>query len=122
MVIILKYLEVYGITTDEPFLNANGAIADFPADKNNSASFKFKTKIVGRTENNGTKDVKIRVPLKHLSNFWRTLEMPLINCKINLILTWSARCFTIDTPIASQEPKFTITDTKLYVSVVTLST
>ena len=48
--------------------------------------------------------------------------MLLINCEINLILTWSARCFIIDNPIAGQEPTFTITDTKLYVPVVTLST
>ena len=36
-----------------------------------------------------TKDVEIIVPLKYVSNFWRTLEMPLINCEVNLILTWS---------------------------------
>ena len=48
--------------------------------------------------------------------------MPLINCEINLILTWSYRCFMIDNPIANQEPTFTITDTKLYVPAVTLST
>ena len=68
------------------------------------------------------KIVKIRVPLKYLSNVWRILEMSLINCKINLILTWSNRCFIIDNPIASQEPIFTITDKKLYVPVVTLLT
>ena len=108
---------------DEPFLNANGDIADFPADNNNSASFKFKTKTACRIdENDDTKNVKIRVPLKYLSNFWRTLEMPLINCEINLILTWSNRCLIIDNPITDQEPTFTIIDTKLYVHVVTLST
>ena len=57
---------------DEPFLD-NGAIDDFLANSNKSASFKFKTKIVGRT-GNGTKNIKIRVPLKYLSNFWSTLE------------------------------------------------
>ena len=51
---------------DEPFLDANGAIVDFPVD-NNSASFKFKTRIAGRIWNNGAKDVKIMVPLKYLS-------------------------------------------------------
>ena len=81
---------------DETFINDNGAIADFPADKNNSASFKYKTKITGRIEHDGTKKY---VPLKSLSNFWRTLEIQLINCRINLILTWSARCFIIDAPI-----------------------
>ena len=52
---------------DEPFLD-NDAIDDFLANSNKSASFKFKTKIVGRT-GNGTKNIKIRVPLKYLSNF-----------------------------------------------------
>ena len=50
-------------------------------------------KIAGKTPATGnTEDVKIAVPLKFLSNFWRTLEMPLINCEINLILTWSEDC------------------------------
>ena len=43
-------------------------------------------------QDDGTKDFKIMVSLKHLSNFCRTPEMPLINCKVNLILTWSANC------------------------------
>ena len=107
---------------DEPYLNADGAIADFPANNNNKASFKFKTKLVGRIEKNGTKHVKIRVPLKYLSNFGRTLEMALINCEITFILTWSNRFFIIDKPIYGEEPTFTTTDTKLYVPVVTLST
>ena len=48
--------------------------------------------------------------------------MKLINCEINLILNWSANCFIIDAPVENQTPKFTMTDTKLYVPVVTLST
>ena len=53
-----------------------------------SESFKFNVKITGKTPAAGnTKDVKIIVPSKYLSNFWRTLEMPLINCEVNLILT-----------------------------------
>ena len=48
--------------------------------------------------------------------------MPLINCEINLILTWSANCFIIDDPVNNQMPTFELTDTKLYVPVVTLST
>ena len=56
----------------------------------NSESFKFKVKITGKTPaDDNEKDVEIMVPLKYLSNFWRTLEMPLINCEVNLILTWS---------------------------------
>ena len=74
-----------------------------------------------RTGNYGTKNVKIRVPLEYLSNFWRTLEMPLINCEINLILTWSVRCFMIDNSSDDQVLTFRITDTTLYVPAVTLS-
>ena len=59
------------------------------------------------------------VSLKYLSNFWRTLEMPLINCEVNLILTWSSTCVITDSNGAGT---FAITDTKLYVPVVTLST
>ena len=82
--------------------------------------FKFKTKIASKIENDDTKEVKIS--LKYLSNFWRTLEMPLINCEINLILTWSMNCFIVDKSLNNQAPTFTITDTKLYVPVVTLWT
>ena len=62
------------------------------------------------------------VPLKYLRNFWRTLEMPLINCEVNLILTWSENCVIIYTDVANQVPTLTITKTNLYVPVVTLST
>ena len=82
MIIILKHQEVYGITIE--MNHANGATADFSADNNDIASFKSKTKIAGRTGNYGTKNVKIRVPLKYLSNFRRTPEMPLINLKLIL--------------------------------------
>ena len=60
-------------------------------------------------------------PLKYLSNFWRTLEMPLINCEIELILNWSENCVIISTNNANQVPIFTITEINLYVPVVTLS-
>ena len=60
---------------------------------NNSDSFKFKIKITGKTLVTGnTKDNGIVIPLKCLSNFWRTLEMYLIDYNVNLILTWSADC------------------------------
>ena len=62
------------------------------------------------------------VPLKYLSNFWRTLEMPLINCEIELILTWSRDCIITHTDVNNQNPTFIITETNLYVPVVTLST
>ena len=61
------------------------------------------------------------VPLKYLSNFWRTLEIPLINCEIDLILTWSENCVIIYTDVNDQVPTFTKTEANLYVPVVTLS-
>ena len=85
----------------------------------NSESFKYKIK-TGKTPDDGnTKDVGIIVPLKYLSNFWRTLKMPLINCEVNLILTWSRDCIITN---STGTRKFAITETKLYVPVVTLST
>ena len=48
----------------------------------------FKQKITDKTRNDGTKDVEIMISLKHLSNFWKTLEILLINCEINLIPPW----------------------------------
>ena len=62
------------------------------------------------------------VPLKYLNNFWRTLEIPLINCEVNLILTWSSTGAIVSTGNANQAATFAITNTKLYVPVVTLST
>ena len=100
----------------EPALIDAGAIANFPAANNNSASFEIKQKITIKTTDGGTNGVEIMVPLKYLSNFWRTLEMSLSNCEINLILTWSEKClFCNDT----KPTTFTITDTKLYVTLST---
>ena len=107
---------------DESALDNNVAIIDFPADNDNSALFKLKIKIAGRTDNYATKDVKIMVPLKFLNNFWRKCEIALINCGINLILTRSANCFSIDNPDENQIPTSEWTDTKRYVLVVTLPT
>ena len=89
-------------------------------DLEDSESFKSKIKITGKTPNNNNgKDVEIIVPLKYLSNFLRTLEMPLINCKVKLDLTWSSTCVITNSIGAG---RFEITDTILYVPVVTLST
>ena len=85
-------------------------------------SFNFKVKFTGQIGNNGRRNVEIMVPLKYLSHFWRILEMPLINCEVNLILTWSSTCVLIATGVPNQAATFAITDTKLYVPVVTLST
>ena len=87
----------------------------------NAPSFKYKANLIGNTENNGTKNgVKIAVPLKYLSNFWRSLEMPLINCKVELSLEWYAKCVLI---IGNgTAATFAMTYTKLYVPAVTLKT
>ena len=107
---------------DIPAVNNAGNIVDFTA-TNTTDSFKFKTKITGQTNNDGEiNGVEIMVPLKYLSNFWGTLQIPLINCEVELILNWSANCVIISTNVANQNPTFTITETNLYVPVAILST
>ena len=70
---------------DIPAVNNAGNIVDFTA-TNTTDSFKFRTKITGQTNNDGEINaVKIMVPLKYLRNFWRTLEMPLINREVELL-------------------------------------
>ena len=113
------------IEYSDNYLKTSGSLWQYYKDDHNdnitqSESFKSKTKITGKTPAaDNTKDVEIIVPLKYLSNFWRTLEMPLINCEVNLILTWSKDCVITNSTGAG---KFKITETKLYVPVVTLST
>ena len=119
---------LYQYKRDEP-AEAN-AIDDLTAD--NSSSFKYKIKLLGNvTEVDGDAagvrrlNVNVVVPLKYLSNFFRSLEMSLINCKIKLNLTWKKECVlsTLDDDAANPENNavFVINDTKLYVPVVTLS-
>ena len=91
----------------------------------NSQSFKYKAALLGKTAdavnntNSSVKEAKIVVPLKYLSNFWRSLEMPLINCKVHLELNWIEGCILSS---AGDSVKFEITDAKLHVPIVTLST
>ena len=106
---------------DIPAVNNNGAVVDFN-EANDTGSFKFKIKMTGQTGDDGTKDVEIMVPLKYLSVFWRTLEMSLINCEINLILTRSQNCVMVSSNVANKNATFAIIATKLYVAVVTLAT
>ena len=97
---------------DEPPLDKNGNIIDFPDDGINSASFKFKQRITEHTRKGSAKDVEIMVPLKYLSNFWRTLEMPLINCEIRLQLKWSWKFIIVAGTTNNQNPTFQRNDTK----------
>ena len=102
---------------------------DVPADNadlsiNNSQSFKYKSALVAKRENavdgnNFITNTKIVVLLKYLNNFRISLEMPLINCKVHLELKWIEDCILSS---AGNSAKFTITDAKLHVPIVTLST
>ena len=126
---LIEYSENYSKTSgslwqyckDIPAIDNNNAIVNF-TNNNLTDSFNFKVKMTGQTGDNGTKNVEIMVLLKYLSNFSRTLEMPLINCEINLMLTLSANFVIVSTDVANQIATFSITDTKLYAPVVTLST
>ena len=131
-----EYSKNYSKTTDS-FWNYYRDQANSGEGKNINYSIK-KTKITGRLEGDNTEkeNVQIVAPLKHLSIFWRTLVIPLVNCEINLIWTWSENCVitskatkdadhdadpavaAVNNPTAG---KYKITDTKLYVPVVTLS-
>ena len=112
----------------------------------NSESFKYKTSVTGNTYNVSAGEAgydankvvqnktEVFIPLKHLSNFWRALNIPLINCEVELILTWSKNCVLAETtaidsgnnndPPATVAPtglEFELKETKLYLLVVTLS-
>ena len=112
---LIEYSDNYSDTSrslwnfkrDEITNNAN------VTDNDNAPSFKYKASIIGDTRDNGTKNnVKMAVPLKYLSNFWRSLEMLLINCKVELSLKWHERCLLT----AATTATFKITDAKLICS------
>ena len=108
---------LYQYKRDEP-PEAN-AINNLTAD--NSSFFKYKISLLGDRNVVGgivRLNVKVLVPLKYLSNFFRSLEMPLINCKIKLNLTWKKECVLAND---AGDAVFIINDTKMYVPVVTLS-
>ena len=100
-------------------VEGNGDNVEFN-EANPTKSFNSKAKIIRQTVANGRKDVII-AQLKYLSNFWRTLETPLVNCEITFILTWPDNCVTVSNVKANQGATFSITDAKLYVPVLTLS-
>ena len=106
--------DITAANNDDSIVEFNGA--------NATDSLNFKAKMIGQTEDNGKKEVEIMIPLKYLSNFWWTLRMSLINCKIDLILNWSENCVVVFTDVADQGATFLMTEVKLYVPVFTLST
>ena len=112
---------LYQYKRDEP--PEDGTVADLTAD--NSDCLKYKIKLLGNVTEVASDaagvirlNVKVVVPLKYLSNFFRSLEMRLINCKIKLNLTWKKKCVL---STGAGKAVFIINDTKLYVPVVTLS-
>ena len=140
---LIEYSKNYSKTTkslwncyrDEPNNGLDGADNNVNCSITGSKSFDYKASITGGLEGNKTEqEVEIAVPLKYLSNFWRTVDIPLISCEINLILTWSENCVitskaTRDGILVTNPPTakidsptgatFKITDTKLFVPVVT---
>ena len=153
---LLEYSKNYSKTSGSLWNYYRDELTDETNDNNdpnknviNSKSFKYKTSITGSTYNvaataegydvnkEGTKQDETAVLLKHLNNFWRTLDIPLINCKVSLALSWSENCVITslekrlvtaaqgDSPTvyddSPTDTTFKITYTKLYVPVVTLS-
>ena len=135
------------IEYSENYADSSGSLYQFKRDESptndrnplnvtldNSTSFKYKASLSGKaTDANGNnrslKNIKLVVALKYLSNFFRSLEMPLINCKIHLELNWNNNCVMhgADTYAGgdnnnNRETTFQIRSTKFYVPVVTLST
>ena len=117
------------IEYSDNYSDTSGSLWNFKRDQierdvnltiNNASLFKYRANLIGNTGDNGIKNgVKIVISLKYLSNFWRSLEMPLINCKIELSLTWYENCILSS---AGDAATFKITYAKLYVPIVTLKT
>ena len=112
---------LYQYKRDEP--PEDDAAADLTVDNSNSLKYKIKlldnvTEVAVDAAGVRRLNVKVVVPLKYLSNFFRSLEIPLINCKIKLNLAWKKECVL---STGAGEAVFIINDTKLYVPIVTLS-
>ena len=118
------------IEYSDNYSDTSGSLWNFKRDEieedadltiNNASSFKYKANLIGNTVADGAnrknENVKIAVPLKYLSNFWRSLEMPLANRKIEFSLKWYEECILSNNGNAAT---FTITDAKLYVPIVNL--
>ena len=113
---LMKYSNNYSKTSrllrndyrDETITEDIGLISNFTADAN-SDPLKFKPKPTGQTDNNGTIDVEIMIPLKYLLNFWKNLKMTLVNFEIDLILPWSANCIIASHTHANQATTFAVT-------------
>ena len=119
---LIEYSDNYSDTSESQWNFKRDEIEkDADLTLNNASSFKYKANLIGDAVTDGAnrkkENVKIAVPLKYLNNFWRSLEMPLINCKIEFSLKWYEEC-TLSS--AGTAATFKITDAKLYVPIVTL--
>ena len=126
---LIEYSDNYSKTSgslwqyfkDIPAVNDNGNIVHSDG-ANATDSFNFKIKMTGQTDDDGEmNNIEIMIALRYLSKFQRTLENSLINCEVNLTLTWSESCVIVYTNIANQGVQLEIKDAKLYVPVITLS-
>ena len=107
---------------DEIGNNANVNVA-------NSSLLSYKSNFVGNTDNNGDSNgAKIAMPLKYLSNIWRSLEISLINCKVEISLTWienyalaTSVNIASDAIVNAVKATFKIKDAEIYVPVATLT-
>ena len=135
---LLRYSKNYRKTIGSLYNYYRDELSDDTDDTNfsntkivNSNTFKYKNKIINNTNNPGTKDIELAIPLKYLGNFWRSLNIPLISCEVSLELKWDENCV-----ITSKEQRvigggnrdnaptgatLAITNCRLYVPVVTLS-
>ena len=114
------------------YQDSTGSLCQFKRDEppddnanvgNNTTSLVYKSNLIKGTDDNNVNNVKLAVPLKYVSKFFRSLEIPLVNCKIDLELTWHKDCMISSVNAAAgQVVSFMITNTKLYVPVVNLST
>ena len=131
---LLEYSKNYRKTTESLW----SYYRDEPSNplSSNSEYFKYKTSITGKTPENDDSlaNVEVVIPLKYLSDFLRSLDMPLINCEVEIILFWTKNCVLADMTVRAAENNnnppeivapsgatFEIIDTKLYVPVITLS-
>ena len=128
---LIEYSDNYSDTSESLWDFKRDEIVDNAevANDDNAPSFKYKANLIDNTETDGTKKgVKVAVPLKYLGSFWRSLEMPLINCKLELSLRWIENCVLTAAAVGNNanatgagSATFKITDAKLYVPILTSS-
>ena len=121
-----EYSQNYSMTLVSLWNYYRDKIDDVDDNASDSKSFEHKTKIVEntpeRSENEGdpnrppvpTLNVEVTIQLKHLSNFWRFLDLPLINCETELCLSWTKDCVLIEQNNNIAGANFLINSTKLY--------